>query len=89
MLNGAAPLAAMSQMVIEHLVPELTDSYNAGVLVLLAFIGGFVGLMEKVGVARPLPNPSIPGSNRVFRLSWPPGWAGLPSSFLISVRHSS
>ena len=42
MLNGAAPLAAMSQMVIEHLVPELTDSYNAGVLVLLAFIGGFV-----------------------------------------------
>ena len=39
MLNGAAPLAAMSQMVIEHLVPELTDSYNAGVLVLLAFIG--------------------------------------------------
>ena len=49
MLHGTAPLAAMSQLVIEHLVPELTDSYNAGVIVLLAFIGGFVALMEKSG----------------------------------------
>lgn len=49
MVHGTSPLAAMSQMVIEHLVPELTDSYNAGVLVLLAFIGGFVALMEKSG----------------------------------------
>ena len=79
----------MSQLVIEHLVPELTDSYNAGVLVLLSFIGGFVALMEKVEVARPSPNPSIPGSDRVSRLSWPPGSAGLPFSFLILVRHSS
>ena len=63
----------MSQMVIEHLVPELTDSYNAGVLVLLAFIGGFVALMEKAEGAQPLLNLSIPGSDRVSRLSWPPG----------------
>lgn len=49
MLHSAGPLAAMSQLVIEHIVPELTDSYNAGVLVLLAFIGGFVALMEKSG----------------------------------------
>ena len=49
MLHSTGPLAAMSQLVIEHLVPELTDSYNAGVLVLLAFIGGFVALMERSG----------------------------------------
>jgi Na+/H+ antiporter NhaC len=36
-------------MVRDHLVPQLTDGYNAGVLVLLAFIGGFVALMERSG----------------------------------------
>ena len=49
MLHSAGPLATMSQLVIEHLIPELTDSYNTGVLVLLAFIGGFVALMERSG----------------------------------------
>ena len=49
MLHSAGPLAAMGQLVTEHIIPELTDSCNAGVLVLLAFIGGFVALMEKSG----------------------------------------
>ena len=49
MLHGFNPLTGLSIMVTEHIVPELTDSYNAGVLVLLAFIGGFVALMEKSG----------------------------------------
>ena len=49
MLNGINPLTGMSTMVTDHLVPELTDSYNAGVLVLLAFIGGFVALVEQSG----------------------------------------
>ena len=45
MLNGLNPLTGLSTMVTNHIVPELTDSYNAGVLVLLAFIGGFVALV--------------------------------------------
>ena len=49
MLHGFNPLTGLSTMVSEHIVPELTDSYNAGVLVLLAFIGGFVALMEQSG----------------------------------------
>lgn len=49
MLHGFNPLTGLSTMVTDHIVPELTDSYNAGVLVLLAFIGGFVALMEKSG----------------------------------------
>lgn len=49
MLNGLAPLAGMGIMVKSHLIPELTDSYNAGVLILLAFIGGFVALVEHSG----------------------------------------
>ena len=49
MLNGPNPLAGAGIMVKEHLIPELTDSYNAGVLILLAVIGGFVALVESSG----------------------------------------
>ena len=49
MLNGPQPLDAFAIMVKSHLIPEVTDSYNAGVLVLLAFIGGFVSLVEHSG----------------------------------------
>ncbi len=49
MLNGPQPFAALGILVKSHLIPELTDSYNAGVLILLAFIGGFVALVEKSG----------------------------------------
>lgn len=49
MLNGPDPLSGAGIMVKEHLIPELTDSYNAGVLILLAFIGGFVALVEHSG----------------------------------------
>ena len=49
MLNGPNPLVGAGIMVKEHLIPELTDSYNAGVLILLAFIGGFVALVENSG----------------------------------------
>jgi Na+/H+ antiporter NhaC len=49
LVSGAGPLAAASLLVTDHLVPELMDGYNAAVLVLLAFIGGFVALMERSG----------------------------------------
>jgi Na+/H+ antiporter NhaC len=49
MIEGPALLSGMSLMVRDYLVPQVTDSYNAGVLVLLGFIGGFVALMERSG----------------------------------------
>ena len=49
LVEGFSPIAALTLMVRDYLVPQVTDSYNAGVLVLLAFIGGFVALMEKSG----------------------------------------
>jgi len=49
MIEGPALLGGMSLMVRDYLVPQVTDSYNAGVLVLLGFIGGFVALMERSG----------------------------------------
>lgn len=49
MLNGWNLLDTFGVMVKHHIVPQLTDSYNAGVIVLLVFIGGFVALMEQSG----------------------------------------
>jgi Na+/H+ antiporter NhaC len=54
MLAGFHPLTAATSLVADYLVPQLTDPYNAGVLVLLAFIGGFVALMEQSGGAAAL-----------------------------------
>lgn len=50
-LGGAAPWRLLPTVIGEHLVPQVTDSYNAGVLVLLVFIGGFVALVERSGGA--------------------------------------
>ncbi|WP_289031705.1 Na+/H+ antiporter NhaC family protein [uncultured Paraglaciecola sp.] len=49
MLIGFNPLTVLSELVKIHLVGTITDSYNAGVIVLMVFIGGFVALMEKSG----------------------------------------
>ena len=39
-------------MIGDYFFVQLTDSYNAGVIVLVIFIGGFIKLMEKSGGAR-------------------------------------
>jgi Na+/H+ antiporter NhaC len=49
MQQGPNPLAGVGVLVGQHLVPQVMDGYNAGVLVLLGFIGGFVALMETSG----------------------------------------
>jgi Na+/H+ antiporter NhaC len=49
MLGDFTLLTFLPTLVKEHLVPEVADSYNASVLVLLAFIGGFVKLIESSG----------------------------------------
>lgn len=49
MLGDTTFLRFLPTLVKEHLVPEVADSYNASVLVLLAFIGGFVRLIEISG----------------------------------------
>ena len=49
LVTEASWLAFLPTLVKEHVVPEVADSYNASVLVLLAFIGGFVKLIESSG----------------------------------------
>lgn len=51
-LVSGNPLDAILSFMGDYLFVQLTDSYNAGVIVLLVFIGGFVALMEKSGGGR-------------------------------------
>lgn len=46
------PFFAVKSMIGDYLFVQLTDSYNAGVIVLIVFIGGFIKLMEKSGGAQ-------------------------------------
>lgn len=48
-LAGGNPIEATLNTIGNYLFPTVADSYNAAVLVLLVFIGGFVALMEKSG----------------------------------------
>lgn len=49
MVADVPMLDFLPSVVRDHIVPEVADSYNASVLVLLGFIGGFVKLIEVSG----------------------------------------
>ena len=49
---GGNPFAAVKSMIGDYFFVQLTDSYNAGVIVLIVFIGGFIKLVEKSGGAQ-------------------------------------
>ncbi|WP_245808831.1 Na+/H+ antiporter NhaC family protein [Shouchella patagoniensis] len=59
LLTKGNPITATTETIGEYLFPQLTDSYNAAVLVLLLFIGGFVGLIEKSGGSFALANRAV------------------------------
>jgi Na+/H+ antiporter NhaC len=49
LIGNTTALQFLPDLVSKLIVPEVADSYNASVLVLLAFIGGFVKLIETSG----------------------------------------
>ena len=49
MVADVSPLLFVPALVKDFIVPEVADTYNASVLVLLVFIGGFVKLIEYSG----------------------------------------
>lgn len=58
-LSGGNPIDATTSTIRDYLVPQLTDSYNAAVIVLLFFIGGFVSLVEHSGGGAALASKTI------------------------------
>lgn len=50
-LCGGNPVETLKATIGTYLIPQLLDSYNAGIIVLLVFIGGFVTLLEQSGGA--------------------------------------
>ncbi|OON99519.1 MAG: sodium:proton exchanger [Epulopiscium sp. Nele67-Bin004] len=51
LLHGFNVFASTQYIIKDMFVQQLTDSYNAGVIVLMLFIGGFIELMMKSGGA--------------------------------------
>lgn len=51
-LTGGHPIQSITSLIGDYYFVQLTDSYNAGVIVLLIFIGGFIKLLEKSGGAQ-------------------------------------
>ncbi len=49
LLHGLNPIVAMDKLIGHYLVGQVSDSYNASVITLLVFIGGFIHLIEKSG----------------------------------------
>lgn len=51
-LNFGNPVTTLKALIGDYYFVQLTDSYNAGVIVLVMFIGGFIKLMEYSGGAQ-------------------------------------
>lgn len=48
---GGNPITATTTLIQDYMLEQLLSSYNAAILILLVFIGGFVTLVEKSGGA--------------------------------------
>ena len=69
------PFTAVQSMIGDYLFVQLTDSYNAGVIVLVIFIGGFIKLMEKSGGAQAFGQSAYKFVKTKFRAQFC-AWAG-------------
>lgn len=67
-LVKGSPIVAVTTMIESYFFTQLQDSYNAGVLVLLVFIGGFIALMEKSGGAMAFANKVSQVINNRFKV---------------------
>lgn len=67
-LVKGSPIVALTTLIETYLFAQLQDSYNAGVLVLLVFIGGFIALMEKSGGAIAFANKVAQVINNRFKV---------------------
>jgi len=56
LITSLDPFNVMDTLIRRYLVNQLTDSYNAAVILLLVFIGGFVALVENSGGGPALAN---------------------------------
>jgi Na+/H+ antiporter NhaC len=50
-LKGGNPLAGLTSLIQDHVFVQAADSYNSSLLVMMIFIGGFVGVVTHSGGA--------------------------------------
>lgn len=51
MLSGGNPINALTTLIKDYIFVQAADSYNSNLLVMMIFIGGFVGIVTRSGAA--------------------------------------
>lgn len=77
LITSFNPISSLKKLLGDYLFTTVADEYNAGILILLVFIGGFVALLEQSGGAKAFANKFISGSNSRIKIQLAAWFSGI------------
>ncbi|MFU1791651.1 Na+/H+ antiporter NhaC family protein [Mammaliicoccus sciuri] len=77
LLTSFHPISSLKKLLGDYLYSTVADEYNAGILILLVFIGGFVALLENSGGAKAFANRFISGAKSRIKIQLAAWFSGI------------
>lgn len=77
LLSSFHPISSLKNLLGDYLYSTVADEYNAGILILLVFIGGFVALLENSGGAKAFANRFISGAKSRIKIQLAAWFSGI------------
>ncbi|GGI42076.1 SLC13 family permease [Mammaliicoccus stepanovicii] len=77
LITSFNPISSLKKLLGDYLFTTVADEYNAGILILLVFIGGFVALLEQSGGAKAFANKFISGSKNRIKIQLAAWFSGI------------
>ncbi|WP_436878063.1 Na+/H+ antiporter NhaC family protein [Mammaliicoccus sciuri] len=77
LLTSFHPISSLKKLLGDYLYSTVADEYNAGILILLVFIGGFVALLENSGGAKTFANRFISGAKSRIKIQLAAWFSGI------------
>lgn len=77
LLTSFHPISSFKKLLGDYLYSTVADEYNAGILILLVFIGGFVALLENSGGAKAFANRFISGAKSRIKIQLAAWFSGI------------
>ncbi|HCN60657.1 MULTISPECIES: Na+/H+ antiporter NhaC family protein [Mammaliicoccus] len=77
LLTSFNPISSLKKLLGDYLFVTVADEYNAGILILLVFIGGFVALLENSGGAKAFANHFISGTKSRIKIQLAAWFSGI------------
>ncbi|MCO4322800.1 Na+/H+ antiporter NhaC family protein [Mammaliicoccus sciuri] len=77
LLTSFHPISSLKKLLGDYLYSMVADEYNAGILILLVFIGGFVALLENSGGAKAFANRFISGAKSRIKIQLAAWFSGI------------